>query len=303
MNAGFNVEKIGFAQRQRLTYIESVAYWEGRIDRPRVCGAFNVSENHVTKDFRLYKDAFPGNIRYDETARAYLALPRFKPRIGKGSPEEYLALLRSQAEFGDGTVLSPETSGIHVDVVPALKSRLAPTILNAVTRAISAKTGLTISYQSRNRSDPASRRVWPHALVFSGTRWHARAWDDERQTFIDLVLQRILSAAPLRKPAPCGPEFDAEWTKWVDIEVIPSKQLSAGQAAVIAQEFGMSPAGRGWVWKVRLRQCLAGYFIYLHRLDLKSDPQRLIELRDPALAARYIAPREKDATRASTVSG
>lgn len=303
MNSGFNVEKIGFAQRQRLTYIESVAYWEGRIDRPRVCGAFNVSENHVTKDFRLYKDAFPGNIRYDERERAYLALPRFKPRIGKGSPEEYLALLRSQAEFGDGTVLSPGASGILVDVVPALKSRLAPAILNAVTRAISARTGLTISYQSRNRSNPAQRCVWPHALAFSGTRWHARAWDDERQTFIDLVLQRILSAAPLRKPAPCGPESDAEWTNLVDLDVIPSKQLSPGQAAVVAQEFGMSPAGRGWVWKVRLRQCLAGYFIYLHRLDLEKDPQRLIELRDFALAARYIAPREKDATRSSTESG
>ena len=97
MTTGFDVDKLRFAQRQRLTFIESVAFWEGRVDRPRVSGAFNVSENHVTKDFRLYKDAFPGNLQYDETARAYRPTRKFKPRIGKGSAEEYLSLLRAQA--------------------------------------------------------------------------------------------------------------------------------------------------------------------------------------------------------------
>lgn len=52
----------------------------------------------------------------------------------------------------------------------------------------------------------------------------------------------------------------------------------------------MTQAGRGWVWNVRVRECLAGYFIYLHRLDVQVDPRRLIELRDFSLVARYLPP-------------
>ena len=109
MTTGFDVDKLRFAQRQRLTFIESVAFWEGRVDRPRVSSAFNVSENHVTKDFRLYKDAFPGNLQYDETARAYRPTRKFKPRIGKGSAEEYLALLR--AHLNPSGIVALNTTG------------------------------------------------------------------------------------------------------------------------------------------------------------------------------------------------
>jgi predicted DNA-binding transcriptional regulator YafY len=283
-----NVEKLGFAQRQRLTYIESVAYWEGKVDRPRVVGEFNVSENHVTKDFRLYKDAFPGNIQYDETSRAYRPSPKFKPRIGRGSAEEYLSLLRTQAERRDGSLLPAITSAVVSDAVPPPQGKLESSVLNAVTRAISSGTGLAISYQSKNRPEPVSHRVWPHALLFNGTRWHARAYDQEHQGFIDLVLQRISKIKAVDEVSPIDSTQDLGWSTWVTLDVIPSRSLSASQAEVVAREFGMTPAGRGWVWSVRLRECLAGYFIYLHRLDVLDDPRRVIELKEPDEAKKYL---------------
>ena len=303
MTTGFDVDKQRFAQRQRLTFIESVAFWEGRVDRPRVSSAFNVSENHVTKDFRLYKDAFPGNLQYDETARAYRPTRKFKPRIGKGSAEEYLALLRAQAEQNDGAIAPAGATSVTTDAVPPPRGRLEAVILNAVTRAISSQTGLTVSYQSRSRAEPSPRKVWPHALLFSGTRWHARAYDESRDAFIDLVLQRILSTAALELPAPRQPDDDKAWSHWVEVDVVPSRTLSASQAEVVAREFGMAQAGRGWVWKARMRECLVGYFIYLHRLDLKSDPQRLIELKEPALAQRYLMPRGRSEDSTSSETG
>ena len=290
MTLELNVEKLPFSQRQRLTYIESVAYWEGRIDRPRVANEFKVSENHVTKDFRLYKDAFPENLRYDESSRVYRPTRRFRPRIGRGSPEEYLSLLRSHAEQRDGGAFSAQASAVVSDAVPPPKGKLQGTVLNAITRAISSGTGLSITYQSKSRAEPAARRVWPHALLFSGTRWHARAYDAERAIFIDLVLQRILTAKALDQPSPEAVALDVAWNTWVNIPVVPSKAFSASQAAVVAQEFGMTQAGRGWVWNVRVRECLAGYFIYLHRLDVEVDPRRLVELRDFSLVARYLPP-------------
>lgn len=283
-----DVEKLGFAQRQRLTYIESVAYWEGRIDRPRVVGEFSVSENHVTKDFRLYKDAFPGNIQYDEASRAYRPTSKFKPRIGRGSPEEYLSLLRAQAERRDGSLLPALASAVVSDAVPPPRGKLEGAVLNAITRAISSGAGLSISYQSKNRPEPAARRVWPHALLFSGTRWHARAFDEERQGFIDLVLQRVLRAKALIEASPVPVANDAGWNNWATLAVVPRRSLSASQAEVVAREFGMEPSGRGWAWNVKLRECLAGYFIYLHRLDIMDDGRRLIELKDPALVQKYL---------------
>lgn len=281
------INTIGFSQRQRLTFIESVAYWEGAVDRPRVSGAFNVSENHVTKDFRLYKEAFPGNLQYDESSRVYRPSRKFKPKIGKGSVEEYLSLLRTFAESENAAMVPMPGSMVSADAVPRPRGKLEASVLNAITRAISSQTGLEIRYQSLNSDQPSTRRIWPHALVFSGTRWHARTYDEARAGFIDMVLQRILSAKALSATAPLSVCDDAEWQQFVTIEVIPNSTFTPSQAAVIAQEFGMSLSGRQWTWKVRLRQCLAGYFIYLYRLDLANDSQRLIELRDKAVIDRY----------------
>lgn len=281
------INTIRFSQRQRLTFIESVAYWEGAVDRPRVSNAFNVSENHVTKDFRLYKNAFPDNLRYDESSRVYRPTKKFKPKIGKGSVEEYLSILRTLAEGEKSAIVSAQASMVSADALPWPKGKLETSVLNAITRAISSQSGLEISYQSLSSDQPSTRRIWPHALVFSGIRWHARTYDETRADFIDLTLQRFLSAKALSTTSPVGVDKDAKWNHFETIDVIPDSKLSPNQAAVVAQEYGMSLSGRQWTWKVRLRECLAGYFITFYRLDLAEDPKRLIELKDKTLIDRY----------------
>ena len=281
-------EKMGYAQKQRLTFIELIAYWEGRIDRSRVVSEFGVSPNHVTKDFRHYKKAFPQNLQYDVSARTYRPAPDFKPQIGTGVPEEYLGLLKAKAGQRDGNLISSLLSGVESDTVPFPNGKIDGDVLKALTRAISSGTGLQITYQSQNRALPIPRKIWPHALVFNGLRWHARAYDLEHGKFIDLVLQRILDAAAVNEPIPVEVEEDAGWTTLVTIDVIPRRSLSAEQAETIAREYGMTKRGEDWVWSVRLRECLAGYFIYLHRLDIMQDNRRAIELLDISLAEKYI---------------
>lgn len=295
MRESFNIDKLRFSQRQRLTYIEAIAYWEGAIDRPRVSSAFKISENHVTKDFRLYKDAFPENLQYDESERVYRPTKQFRHRIGRGSADEYLSLLRAHAEQRDGGLLPASAIAVVTDAVPIPKGTVDGVILNRITRAITSGTGMEVSYQSKNREVPALRKIWPHALLFGGTRWHARAYDEERNQFIDLVLQRILSAKPIQLPRPQSVNQDKEWKTMVNIDVIPRRSFSPSQAEVVAREFGMVRKGRQWMWSARLRECLAGYFIYLHRLDLdtEQDTERVIELRDPSLADLYLPSRSR----------
>ncbi|NDU92474.1 MAG: WYL domain-containing protein [Ferrovum sp.] len=283
------IDRISFAQKQRLTFIESVAYWEGTVDRARVSETFQVSENHVTKDFRLYKEAFPGNLQYDESYRTYRPSKRFKPYIGKGSAEEYLSILRMHAEQNNAATLPLPTGVIPADAVPQPKGLLKSEILNSITRAISSRSGLAIAYQSMSSDKPRARKIWPHALVFGGTRWHARAYDEERGDYLDLVLQRVLSAKALTQKNLPADQQDKEWENMVSIEVVPKKSLTATQAEVVAQEFGMTQRNDQWIWEVSMRECLAGYFIYLYRLDVREDTKRRIELKDPAIARKYLA--------------
>ncbi|EEF27726.1 conserved hypothetical protein [Ricinus communis] len=282
------LDKICFSQRQRLTFIESIAYWEGAVDRNRVSLAFKVSENHVTKDFRLYKEAFPGNLQYDESHRAYRPSRRFKPFIGQGSAEEYLALLRAHVEQNNGNSI-PMPEYIQADITPSPQSIVSTPILNAFTRAIAGGTGLNIQYQSMSSTKPKSRKIWPHALVFGGTRWHARVYDAEHQTWIDVVLQRVLSAKPIIDLHPALGLKDKQWETKISIDVIPRRTLTVDQANVVAKEFGMSKTVDGWAWEVKLRECLVGYFIYLYRLDVKDDIHRRIELKLPDISDRYLS--------------
>ncbi len=288
MTNALDVEKLRFSQRQRLTYLESVAYWEGAVDRPRISSVFDVSENHVTKDFRLYKDAFPDNLRYDETTRAYRPTRRFKPRIATGTAEEYLSILRGYVERA-GSAGTPGLGMVaQVYAMPQPVGSVDKDILNSITRAISSHTGLEISYQSMSKAQPGTRTVWPHALIFTGTRWHARAYDSHYGEFIDLVLQRILSAKPINDHSPVTAFEDGPWNRVVDIEVVPKLKLTPTQSAVVAREFGMTKSGTKWSWTVQMRECLAGYFIIFHRLDVENDARRLIMLRDPSLVTRYL---------------
>ncbi|MDE2428076.1 MAG: WYL domain-containing protein [Burkholderiales bacterium] len=290
MTTSIDIEKLRFAQKQRLTYLESVAYWEGAIDRPRISSVFDVSENHVTKDFRLYKESFPGNIRYDEISRVYRPTKRFKPRIGTGTAEEYLSILRTYAERENSTTIPDQNPTIPVYALSRPQGTVDKEILNAITRSISSRRALEINYQSMTRASANTKIVWPHALLFSGTRWHARAYDEDRAQYIDLVLQRVLTAKSADNKKLPFEAHDDQWEHFVDVDVIPKPTLTANQAAVVAREFGMVKEGNKWIWRASMRECMVGYFIVHHRLDVENDERRLIALRDHSLIAKHLPP-------------
>ena len=52
---------VKWATRQRLQYIEIVAYYSGLVSRSDVAKAFGISDAAATKDLKLYNDLAPGN--------------------------------------------------------------------------------------------------------------------------------------------------------------------------------------------------------------------------------------------------
>ncbi|KQT42605.1 MULTISPECIES: YafY family protein [unclassified Methylophilus] len=281
-----SIDHIGFAQRQRLQYIESVAYWEGLVGRKRISSVFDVSENHITQDFSLYRKAFPDQLDYDVSARSYRPSRKFRPYIGTGSADEYLSLLRTHVEGHSTAVLSAIGDGIVATGLPVPKSEIDAAVLREITRALRQGHGLKIRYQSMSHEAPRERTLWPHALVYAGLRWHVRAYDSLRECFGDFVLQRILTAKASKVKCPQDTKNDVEWHQEELVEVIPSASLSVNQARVIASEYGMKAIQNEFVWETTMKRCLVPYFLYWLRLD-KDAHSPFIALKNPSLAERY----------------
>jgi predicted DNA-binding transcriptional regulator YafY len=260
-----------YAQNQRLQYIESVALWEGLVGRPRVAEVFGVSGNHITRDFTLYRKTFPGNLEYDVTARGYRPGKRFRPRIGNGSAEEYLSLLRAYVETSSVAVLPSVGGEIVAEALPLPKSQYDNDVLREITRAIRQHHGVRLSYQSLRRDKAVARDFWPHALVYTTMRWHVRGYDALRQRYADFTLMRMSDASPSDVRPDGMPDVDSEWETFEAIEVRPAACLAPAQARIVAREYGMTLISGRWVWRVELRRCLVNYFLRALRLDLDAS--------------------------------
>lgn len=272
------------AQRQRLRFLESVAYWEGVVGRQRLSDTFNLNVEGLSRDFTLYKRLYPGNLNYDTSRKAYEPTAKFKPQIASGSAEEYLGLLRLHCEASAPDLVQGLPGPMVTDHVPLQAGGVASDLLKDVTRAIVAGTGLSGLYQSMRGPDPEKVQLWPAALVFSGFRWHVRAYDSIKLAHRDCVLAR-LKVKPFIEDRPDIPE-DSAWARKVEIRSRPAARWSEPQKAAIAAEYAMKKHRNEWQWKVSLRECLVPYFLYLHRLDLPSRQHR-IELVDPDDIKRY----------------
>lgn len=281
--------EIPFAQQQRLRFIESVVLWEGAIQRQRVRDAFDISANHVSKDFLLYKERFPGNLEYDQSAKEYRPSDRFKPALASGKPEEYLALLQAYVESGSDVALQAlGAEGIAADTVPAAPVAIDRDVLRDVVRAIRRARGLEATYFSM-RAGEGKRHIWPHALVHSGFRWHVRAYDDHDKAFRDLTLTRLVKTRSLDLGPPVPSDKDTNWHTRKVLEIVPRSPLSAAQKAIVGREFGMRQSKTaGWVWSCRLREALIPYFLHRYRLDIEPGKTRIrIELRDREAFRKY----------------
>lgn len=268
-----------YAQRQRFVFMESVAYWEGAVGRRRIAEVFHITENHVSRDFKRYREEFPNNLDYDLSARTYRPGRRFSPRVGSGSAEEYLSLLRTYLECQSVAVVPTIAEGVAAATLPRPEGILDPAILREITRALSNSKGLTVQYQSLSSPDPSTRAIWPHALVYAGLRWHVRAYDSAREEFIDLVLNRFATAAALDQDPPAPVTQDKDWLSIVTVDVGLSSKLNEHQQAVVAKEYGMVRSKGEWVWHAKVKRCLVPYFRTWLRLDLPEDkswPLRLI---------------------------
>lgn len=290
------LKSLSYAQKQRLQFIEAVLIWDGSVQRGDVCKVFDVTPNHLTRDIKRYRTCHKDALEYDVESRAYRQGHKFTPLLASGSAEEYLALLQAYCASQSTSVLPAMGYVVNSESVPAPIGVIDPDVLRLIMHALRNKTGVSFTYQSFSEPNPAARTIWPHTMVYTGERWHVRAYDAKRRTFRDFVLSRCSNASSDPSPQPVPAIEDNMWHEMQVIEIVAAPRLSSTQRAVIAKEFGMSMDASGEpIWSQPIRKSLVGYFLNRYRLDRGGShgaksaigQHPYLALRDPALADTY----------------
>ncbi len=247
----------------RYRYIETIALWEGRLTTRHLCDTFGIGRQQASKDINNYKrEVGPGNLEYDKFLKGYKPTADFQPRVTRGLADEYLHLVARNNELMNMfESLALNTGNVEVLTQPLRDVR--PETLRPILQAARQQRRLDCDYVSLNHPDREGRIIVPHTLVFTGLRWHVRAWCEKNQAYRDFVLSRFRGIPDIMDDSPHGSADDEGWNSFVTIRITPHPGLSAEQKEVIEVDFNMQ---RGSL-DITTRGRLVPYALKLLHLD------------------------------------
>lgn len=258
-------------QLLRYRYIELIALWEGRLTTRQLCETFGIGRQQANKDLTSYRRGLTrGDLVYDAVAKHYSPSEDFAPTLTQGLASEYLQMAAQQSDvqqiLGDLPVASA-----NVEVIAAPLREVPASLLRPIIRAMAECRRIDVDYVSLNNPDREGRIIVPHTLVWTGYRWHVRAWCEKNLDFRDFVLSRFRGDADLMDQSDYTECEDADWQTRITLEITPDDRLMSEQKEVIAHDYGMTNG------KLRLevRAKLAPYLLQLLNLNVGK------QLEDP----------------------
>ncbi len=256
----------------RYRFIETLSLWEGRLTTRHLCDTFGIGRQQASKDINNYiRSVGPGNLEYDKYLKGYKPTAEFRPRVTQGLADEYLHLMARNNELGNMfESLSLDVANVEVLNVPVRDVR--PEVLRPIMQAARQKRRLEVDYVSINNPDREGRIIVPHTLVYTGLRWHVRAWCEKNQEYRDFVLSRFRGIPDILDESEHGAESDEDWQKQVCIRIVADPRLSREQQEVVQADYGMNDGAL----VISTRARLVPYALKL----LHIDPNE--QLEDPA---------------------
>jgi len=258
---------VKWATRQRLQYIEIMAWYTGVVTRSDVARAFGQSDPAATKDLKLYSDLAPGNLVYNHSVFGFVPGDGFSAVFADLTPAVALPVIAANLAVANGPYGDELIYGLPTASLP-LPARLpSPQTLAQITRAIHGRRKLRVGYRSLSqREGGAERLLEPHTLVNTGLRWHVRAYSEDTCDFRDFVLSRITEAQCLDALAESGEQYDDDWVESVSLVLAPHAGLDAARRESLLLDYGAT----GEVIEVNVRRALLGYV--LQRLSVDTTP-------------------------------
>jgi predicted DNA-binding transcriptional regulator YafY len=253
----------------RYRFIETIALWEGRLTTRHLCDTFGIGRQQASKDINNYiRDVGPGNLEYDKFLKGYKPTPEFKPQVTEGLADEYLHLMARNNELMN-VFESLSLNVANVEVLSLPVRDVKPEVLRPIMQAARQQKRLDVDYVSLNHPDREGRIIVPHTLVYSGLRWHVRAWCEKNAEYRDFVLSRFRGIPDIMDESEHGAESDTEWNTHITVRIVPDPRLNPEQQEVVEMDYGMENG----VLEVSTRARLVPYVLHL----LHIEPKELAE--------------------------
>ncbi|NIL20781.1 transcriptional regulator [Pseudomonas sp. ATCC PTA-122608] len=265
-----SIEQVRWDLALRYRLIETVAWWEGRLTTGHLIQSFGISRQQASKDINTYiNEHAPRNLTYDKQLKGYVPSKLFKPRFIDDSASAYLHLLYQNNER------APHIEGLalayaHTKVLEVPDRSIRPQILRPLLKACREGLRLETEYVSLANPEPEIRLIAPHTLVYTGMRWHVRAYCEKNRKYRDFVLSRLRGEPELLDKSENLIDEDTVWETAVDLVIAPDQRLSPTQRAIIETDFGMVDGQL----VIPSRQALVKYVLQRYQIDPKNlDPK------------------------------
>ncbi|MBI1422955.1 MAG: WYL domain-containing protein [Gammaproteobacteria bacterium] len=259
---------VKWATRQRLQYIEIMAYYTGVITRSDVAKAFGMSDAAATKDLKLYGDLAPDNLIYKHNVFGFVPGEGFREVFADLTPANVLPLIAANLAAAGGPYENEPIYGVTVDTLPTPNRFPDKAVLAQILRAIKSRSKLEAVYYSltdREQHDP--RILEPHSLVNTGLRWHVRAYNEETYDFRDFVLSRFVEARKLDAAAESSAQYDDDWTEMVTLQLTPHPKLDTQKRMSLMIDY----RGENDLIELTVRRALIAYVLQRLAVDTTQD--------------------------------
>lgn len=262
------LNEIKWATRQRLQYIELMAYYTGVVTRSDIAKAFAISDAAATKDLKFYSDIAPDNLLYKHAVFGFVPSVEFKEVFADLSPATVLPMIESNLTVAGGPNEDESVFGIPVESMILPRRLPDKTVLAQISRAIHNKKKLHVSYHSLSMNDSTQKRmIEPHSLVNTGFRWHVRAYNEDTFDFRDFVLSRFVSAKCLDTVAESSAQYDDDWTEIISVELTPHPKLDEDKQNSLLIDYGSDND----VIIIKVRRALIAYLLQQLSVDTTAN--------------------------------
>ncbi|GAB3471438.1 helix-turn-helix transcriptional regulator [Azotobacter salinestris] len=270
MKRGQSIAQVRWDLALRYRLIETIAWWEGRLTTQHLMQSFGISRQQASKDINTYiNEHAPKNLTYDRHLKGYVPSPKFKPLFIEDSASAYLRLLNQSHER------APHIEGLalayaHTEVLRVPDRTVRAEVLRPLLKACREGLRLETEYVSLANPLPEVRLIAPHTLVYTGMRWHVRAYCEKNRAYRNFVLSRLRGEPELLDASSHGRDGDEGWNTEVTIRIEPDPRLSAEQKAIIETDYGM----RDGHLAVASRGALVQYVLQRFQIDTtKIEPK------------------------------
>ncbi|MNU57005.1 hypothetical protein D3C71_461130 [compost metagenome] len=265
-----SIEQVRWDLALRYRLIETVAWWEGRLTTGHLIQSFGISRQQASKDINTYiNEHAPRNLTYDKQLKGYVPSTQFKPLFIDNSASAYLHLLYQNNER------APHIEGLalayaHTKVLEVPDRSIKAEILRPLLKACREHLRLDIDYVSLNNPAPEGRLIAPHTLVYTGMRWHVRAYCEKNGQYRDFVLSRLRGEPELLGKSENVITEDEDWNGEVEVVIEPDSRLTPAQKAIIETDYGML---NGQLL-IPTRKALVQYVLQRYQIDpTKMEPR------------------------------